>query len=81
MLTQVVMPDPTIAHDQQGSVPAFLTQSPASLVIRPKSVLQLHPLIEILAHGKDPRLRLRLFISQYFQVTSQLEKKLHCDFK
>ena len=45
------------------------------------SVLQLHPLIEILTYGKNPRPLLRLFIFQYFQVTYWLEEKWHCDLK
>lgn len=83
MLMQVVWflyhhcpwPEQTAAHFTDP-------QSPASLVIKLKRVLQLHPLMEILPNGKNPRPSLRLFISQYyFQVTYWLEKKLHCGLK
>ena len=45
------------------------------------SVLQLHPLIEILTYGKNLRPVPRLFIFQYFQVTYWLEEKWPCDLK
>lgn len=44
-------------------------------------VVQLCPLIEILAQGKNLRPLLRLFIFQYFQVTYRLEEKSHYDSK
>jgi hypothetical protein len=82
MLIQVVRP---LEHHCPGpQQPQGLKtgpKNPASLVIQLKSVLQFHPLIEILAYGKNPKPLLGLFILQYFQVTYWVEKKLHCDLK